>query len=376
MNFNAMADILDKAYERWNVPACECVIFKDHQRLFYHSAGYSDPARTKPAGPGDLYWIYSFTKLFTMTLTLRLIEKNLLSLQDPIDKFLPEWSKITVRREGGIFPCQIKPTVFHLMTMSAGLNYNVEAPVIMGLYKKDASTISLRMLADALSQEPLDFEPGEHFQYSFCHDLLGAVLESATDKSLSDLMQEYVFEPLELTDTTFFPTESQYHRLSEQYQYFADSSAVQPIGKKNPFVFSPLFASGGAGLMSNSHDLSLLCDALANLGVAANGRRILKEESVRLMAKAHLTESQKKDFNRMKPHPYSYGLGVRTLTQSLGRVPAGEFGWDGAAGSYNLMDTDRHISLVYTQHVLEHGLSFGEIHPLLRDTLYEIVDRF
>ena len=226
-----------------------------------------------------------------------------------------------------------------------------------------------------LSQEPLDFDPGEHFQYCLCHDLLGAVLVVAAGKSLSDLMQEYVIVPLELTDTTFSPAEEQYQRLSEQYQYHADSASLIPIGKKNPFVFSPLLSSGGAGLMSCSNDLALLCDALANLGVAANGRRILEDDSVRLMAKAHLNETQKQDFNMMKPHPYSYGLGVRILTESVGRVPAGEFGWDGVAGSYNLMDTDRRISMVYTQHILEYGLSFGEIHPLLRDTLYEIMDQ-
>ena len=375
MNFNVLEEILDNAYTRWKVPACECVVYQNHKRIFYHHAGYSNLARTKAAGPKDLYWIYSFTKLFTMTLTLRLMEKGLLKLEDPIEKFLPSWSDLTVRREGEIIPCQVRPTILHLMTMAAGPNYKLDSPSILKLYQKDVSTISLRMVADALSGEPLDFEPGEHFQYSLCHDLLGAVLEVAAGRPFAELMQEHIIAPLGMIDTTFFPSEKQYRRLSRQYQYISDSQTLKPIGKRNPFVFSPLFASGGAGLMSCSQDLALLCDALANLGVGATGVRILEEESVRLMAKAHLTEAQKKDFNTMKPHPYSYGLGVRTLTEPLGRVPAGEFGWDGAAGSYNLIDTDRHFSLVYTQHVIEHNLCYGEIHPLLRDTLYEILDR-
>ena len=295
MDFVRLSDLLDQAEQKWHVPACECVVYIDHHKVFYHSAGFSDAKRTAPAGPGDTYFIYSFTKLFTMTLTMRLIEKGFLSLTDPVEKYLPAW-------------------------MSA------------------------------------------------------AVLESATGRTFSDLMRENLFEPLGMTTTTFFPTTAHLQAMSQPYQYDASTDSLLCLEKTNPFVFSPGFASGGAGLVSVSSELILLCDALACGGVTSSGERILSEESLRLMTKDHMTPVQKKVFNQMKPHPYSYGLGVRTLTADTGKARAGEFGWDGAAGAYNLMDRERRLSLVYTQHILDHGMSFSEIHPLLRDLIYEIVE--
>ena len=374
MDFVRLSDLLDQAEQKWHVPACECVVYIDHHKVFYHSAGFSDAKRTAPAGPGDTYFIYSFTKLFTMTLTMRLIEKGFLSLTDPVEKYLPAWMSAAVRQGERVIPSPVKPTVFHLMTMTAGLNYSLSAAPIQELLARSPETVTLRMLADRLAEAPLDFIPGERFQYSLCHDLLGAVLESATGRTFSDLMRENLFEPLGMTTTTFFPTTAHLQAMSQPYQYDASTDSLLCLEKTNPFVFSPGFASGGAGLVSVSSELILLCDALACGGVTSSGERILSEESLRRMTKDHMTPAQKMAFNHMKPHPYSYGLGVRTLTADTGKARAGEFGWDGAAGAYNLMDRERRLSLVYTQHILDHGMSFSEIHPLLRDLIYEIVE--
>jgi len=374
MDFARLSEFLDTADERWNVPACECVVYIDHQKVFYHAAGFSDIGKLKPAGPSDTYFIYSFTKLFTATLTMRMIEKGLLKLSDPVEKFLPAWKKATVRQVDRVIPSPVKPTVFHLLTMTAGLNYSLTAAPIQKLLAKFPETATLRMLADCLADEPLDFVPGERYQYSLCHDLLGAVLEAAGGASFAELMQESVFCPLGLTSTTFFPTRSHLENMSQPYQRDVNTDTYLPLPKSNPFVFSPHFASGGAGLLSTSSDLILLCDALACGGTAASGERILSEESILLMRKDHLTAEQKKDYVNFKPLPYSYGLGVRTLTADTGKAKAGEFGWDGAAGAYNLMDQKRRLSLVYTQNILDHGMSFAEIHPALRDLIYEIVE--
>lgn len=234
---------------------------------------------------------------------------------------------------------------------------------------------SLQKIADALAQEPLDFVPGEHYQYSLCHDILGAVIEQAAAMSLEDYIRMNIKEPIGAEDLTFFPTQEQFARFSTEYQYDEETNSFKDIQLQNPFSLSSAFASGGAGLCSSSRDGSLFMDALANGGMAATGRRILQEDSVRLMATDFLSPAQKVDFACMKPAPYSYGLGVRTLTESAWGVPKGEFGWDGAASSYALIDPSQHISLFYAQHVLGHSRCYSELHPELRDTLYHIIQR-
>lgn len=190
-------------------------------------------------------------------------------------------------------------------------------------------------------------------------------------------MEEYVRknigEPLGTRDLTYFPSEEQLRRFSAEYQYDEKTKSVIDVHLNNPFALAPLLASSGAGLASGLHDVALLADSLANGGIAASGNRILTGESIRRMSADCLTPVQKQDFAQMKPKAYSYGFGVRTLTQPVGNVPAGEFGWDGAAGSYVLIDPSRNLSLVYMQHVLEHPRCFTELHIELRDTLYRIV---
>lgn len=374
MNWNELSELMDSITDRFGIPACECLVTIGHDRVFYRASGFSDVKKTHPVSERDLYWIYSLSKIFTCTAALQLIERGLMKLNDPVSKFLPSWTNLTVKKGTFSVPCETQPTILNLMTMTCGLNYNLATPGIVRLIKETNRKFSLRQVIDVLAREPLDFVPGEHFQYSLCHDVLGAVIEQASGMMLEDYLRENIKEPLGAADLTFFPNKEQFSRFSTEYIYREKSKLFTDAKLKNPFLFSPAFASGGAGICSNILDVSLLADALANGGVAATGKTILSENSINEMRKNWLTPEQQKDFNIMKPGPFCYGLGVQTLTSPVADLPAGEFGWDGAAGSFVLMDPNLRLSLVYTQHVLDHRyLVHTQLHPALRETLYRIV---
>ncbi len=375
MNWTELSDFLDGVEKKWGIPALECAVTFNHERVYYKAAGYKDTAKTIPASDKDLYWIYSVSKLFTVTSAMQLIERGLMKTEDPVSKFLPSWEHVRVKTANGSEESRVKPTIFHLLTMTAGLNYELDAPEILKLGEATRNRFNLCDLADALAKAPLDFTPGEHFRYSLCLDILGAVVEAVSGLPMEDYVRKYIREPLGTRDLTYFPSQEQLNRFSAEYSYDEKTGSCMDVHLQNPFALAPLLASPGAGLASGLYDVALLADALANGGMAASGRRILTEESIRRMSADCLTPVQKEDFARMKPRDYSYGFGVRTLTHQVGNVPAGEFGWDGAAGSYVLIDPSRKLSLVYMQHVLEHPRCFTELHIQLRDTLYRIVTR-
>jgi CubicO group peptidase (beta-lactamase class C family) len=370
MNDLILADYFDSLVSEKGVPGCQCSVYVGHNCVFSRAAGFRDEKAKTPSGPEDLYWIYSVSKLFACVAAMQLIEGGKLRLEDPVSRYLPAWSDVRIKRGAKVIPSPVEPTILHLMSMTAGLNYKQRTPAILALVARKGLHFTLRDLADALAHGPLDFEPGTRFRYSLCHDVLGAVIEVVSGVTIEEYIRENISRPLGAKDLTFFPSIEQFGRFAAQYRYRPESDTFKPIRLKNRYIITPQYASTGAGLCAGIRDIALLADALANGGVGASGKRILKPESISRMTEDALGPIQKRDFHKMKPVPYSYGLGVRTMIRGIEGATENEFGWDGAAGSYVLIDPDRHMSLVYTQHVLDHGPVYSEIHPGIRNALY------
>ena len=324
--------------------------------------------------PNDTYWIYSTTKLFTCTAAMRLIEERKLDLNAPVSDYLPEFGTLTWKDADGIVrPVQTTLLVRNLMNMTGGLDYDLTRPALLkAMQDENAPT---RTLVAAMAKDPLCFEPGAHFMYSLCHDVLGAVIEAASGKRLSDYLRETIIDPLGMRNTTFHPTQVQLSRLSTQYEHVDMHGNRKPIHQDNRYRLSKAYDSGGAGLLSTVDDYILLAAALSCGGMGANGYRVLKPDSVRLMASDQLNAVQYKDFlTSGNAKGYSYGLGVRVLVESLHNgVPLGEFGWDGAAGAYALVDPVNRIAMFYAQQVCKSYITDHYLHPALRDTLYRCV---
>ena len=132
------------------------------------------------------------------------------------------------------------------------------------------------------------------------------------------------------------------------------------IGPENGFRLSDSYESGGAGIFSVASDYLLFAEAMSNGGVGRTGNQILKSETIDLLRTDQMDDICRKDFDLIGRPGYSYGLGVRTMIDPKAgnaESPIGEFGWDGAAGSYALMDPENHLAVVYMQHV--HNCSYA-----------------
>lgn len=158
--------------------------------------------------------------------------------------------------------------------------------------------------------------------------------------------------------------------MAVQYTHVDQFGTLAPWNQENEYRFGPNYDSGGAGLMSTVDDYIKFLSCLSLGGTAPDGTCILPEESLIQMASPWLNETQLTDFwNRSAAmQGYSYGLGVRVLIDNTNIASAlGEFGWDGAAGAYALVDRKNHVAMYYAQHVYGCPIVYQQLHPKLRD---------
>ena len=385
MSFERVTEYLDSLEEKYGVKGLDCKVMRRHETLYRHMAGVSDYAMTKPGSEKDIYDIYSMSKIATMTAVMQLIEQGKIGLKDPVSKYLPEygqmyydphfelgkWPFAWPTKDSDLLPAKNPIIIEDLMSMTAGLTYDTMAEPIRRLQLESGNKASPREMVRAIAQIPLIFEPGTHYAYSLGHDVLAGVVEVVSGLTFGAYMQKNVFGPLGMRDIWYQIPEREKYRLSAQYACdFATGKLTPQEG--NGFRLSENYESGGAGLTTSVEEYSKLLDALACNGEGLTGARILKPESVKDMGTNRLDEVQMKDFAMGGKVGYGYGLGVRVLVdQSTSKSPVGEFGWDGAACAYALIDPINEISICYFQQTLGMIRAYSEIHPTLRDLVYE-----
>ena len=362
MDFAALTDYLDRLPRDWGIPQCALTVRKGRDTIY---------EKLVNAQKQDIYWLYSATKLFTATMFCRLLEQGKLKLEDRVSDYLPEYAELTISGPEGTQRTAAKPLLLeHLITMCGGLTYDIFHPCITG-----AADRSTRGIVREIAKMPLVDEPGDTYLYSLCHDVLAAVMEVVTGVRYGELLQREIIGPLGMKDTCFHPQDGLKRRFAPQFEWQGRKKGAVPCSEDNKFEFSSDYDSGGAGLCSSLEDYILLPEALANGGVGRDGYPLLKPETIEAMRTDHIYGSRRDGFSlrwdRMRS--YGYGLGVRTRInrEDGGLSPVGEFGWDGAAGAYCIIDPENHISAFYVQHVLNMGPVFDEIHPKLRDLIYQ-----
>ena len=372
-----IAEFLDGLVAAGKVPGCDCVVYRDHEQVFRHMAGTSDFDRTVPVCENDLYRCYSITKVMTATAAMQLVEQGLLDPLAPVSDYLPEYAHLTVKKDGKLVPAEEVLRVWHLFSMTGGMNYDFDAEEIQSCVRASGGLANTRELVAAMAKMPLDFEPGERYQYSLCHDVLGAVIEVISGLTLEEYFQKHIIQPLGMKNTTMLPSEDQLAHLAFLYDLDPETKTLKPY---DPRILndrlSPNYLAGGTGLYSCPGDYILLADALACGGVGRNGARILKEATVKRMQQNLLGAAQLKSFRtgeaaegRFEPYGYGYGVRVRMIPSPAG-CPVGEFGWSGAAGSYLLIDPINRLSFFYTMHVRRTRASW-EIAPVIQETIYK-----
>ena len=362
MGFSALMDYLENLPQDWGVPQCALILRRGRDTIF---------EKLVNAEAGDVYWLYSATKLFTATMFCRLLERGKLRLEDRVSDYLPEYAHLEIGGQEGELRSAKKPMLLeHLITMCGGLTYDIFHPCITG-----AADRSTRGIVREIARMPLVDEPGDTYLYSLCHDVLAAVMEVVTGVRYAELLRREIIEPLGMTGTCFHPDPALKGRFAPQFEWQGLKKGAVPCAGDNKFEFSPDYDSGGAGLCSTLEDYIFLPEALANGGLGRDGYPLLKPETIEMMRTDHIHGSRRAGFDLRweRLRGYGYGLGVRTRINhdDGGKSPIGEFGWDGAAGAYCIVDPQNRISAFYVQHVLNMGPVFEEIHPRLRDLIYQ-----
>ena len=380
MNFSKLKDFLDYYLPMLGVPGSDTVIYKDHEEIFRHKSGYDNVKYHTPVRDGAIYNIYSCTKIATVVAALQLIERGEILFNDPVHAYFPEYKNLTVsvKRADGkydVVPAKNTMLIKHLFGMCSGLDYNLDRPSIKRVYDATFGRCPTLDVIRALPSEPLVFEPGEHYNYSLSHDVLGGIVELVSGMKLGDYMKEHIFSPLGMNNTTFDITPENYDKIATQYNYDNVSrSGVEVPKDSNRYRFGSEYQSGGAGLLTTVDDYILFADALACRGVGKSGNRILSSRTVDLMRTRFVSDSVNEEFSVGFNAGYDYCYGLRTMTrpQDTGSlVPRGTFGWDGAKLSIFTVDPENRLAIFHAEHM---GGLHGIVIPRFHNAVYSCID--
>lgn len=392
MNFDKLTEYINSLNKIYGIPASACQITKDHKVVYSHMTGYSDYGNTIPLSKKTLFRLFSATKLVTITAVMQQIERGNLGLYDEVRKYLPEFDRMkVVDNYENEFPfkwpkstdrCHLAHNtirIIDLMSMTAGLSYDTLSDELKEIKKRSNNQASTREVVAAIAKMPLLYEPRTRYSYGLEHDVLAAVIEVISGQKFSDYLKENIFDPLGIKEFYFHwdKDKNLSERICALYTGVFVSDEIKPDdgSMADSFKVTSNYESGGAGLAGTVDAYSMFIDALSNGGVGANGTRILSEESVKLLTIPYTTGQMSKDFALSGKVGYEYGLGVRVLVdQKASKSPVGEFGWDGAAGAYALIDPFNHISIFYAQHIMNFPRVYSEIHPKIRDLAYECME--
>lgn len=383
MNFENLTKFLDNTLPMVGVPGSDTVIYVDHEEVYRHQSGFDNIQFRTPVRDNALYLMYSISKVSTCVGATQLIEKGEIQVNEPLYAYLPEFRHmaVKVKKENGeydLVEAKNPITLRHLLTMTAGLSYNLNYPSILKVREETNGRCPTMDIVRALASEPLDFEPGSHYQYSLCLDVIGGLIEEVSGMKFGEYMKENVFEPLGMTETGYAFTEDKMARLATLYNVDKQKDTISEMDPyKIPYRLGTEYESGGAGLISSVHDQILLADALANYGRGKNGYQVLTKSGVDLMRSNQLNENQLHDFWKIGNHMYGYGYGFGVRTQLNPAIegsltPVGEFGWDGAKLSFLTAIPERKIAVFHAEHV---GAFHSFVEPRLMNIIISSLER-
>jgi CubicO group peptidase (beta-lactamase class C family) len=263
-------------------------------------------------------------------------------------------------------------TIRDLLRHTAGLTYGYfETSLLKDEYIRsgvESRKLNNQDLVQRLATLPLAFDPGTTWEYSRATDVLGALIERLSGRTLGEFLAERVFGPLHMVDTGFWVPPEQHSRIAEPFSVDPDTHAqVRVIDVRNP----PVFESGGGGLVSTVADYARFQSMLRAQGV--HGRtRLLQEDTVREMTRDHLGTLGRGAYYLPGPD-YGFGLGVAVRLRAGNAGAVGEYYWGGLAGTFQWIDPGRDVAAILmlqapNQRETLRGLFYQEVYRALAAT--------
>ena len=305
--------------------------------------GYQDLENGIPMQEDSIFRIFSMSKPITGVAMMMLYEEGKFSLDDPVEKFIPEFSNLIVAKDDAANGIPIAELAEHKMTMrelmshTGGLTYGPFSRSRVDTLYNEANVLdrnsSLQDMIDKLAQIPLRQQPGSVWHYSVSVDVQGYLVEVMSGMSFDEFLQERLFTPLGMVDTRFYVGQENAQRFSREYTSGPDGLASP---KNSDFIDPVPFLSGGGGLTSTATDYMRFAQMLANDGVF-DGTRIISGESVALMRMNQLPQGQ----TEIPGYPgNAFGLDFAIVMDPAknGGMSKGSYWWWGIAGSWFWID--------------------------------------
>jgi CubicO group peptidase (beta-lactamase class C family) len=360
--------------------------------------GLADRERRQPLAEDSIFRIYSMTKPITSVAIMMLVEECKIALDDPVSKFIPSWEKLGVYAggfmEGFRTRAPARPMlVVDLLRHTSGLTYgfhqntNVDAAYRKLKLGDLATQGTLDEMIEKLATLPLEFSPGEAWNYSVSTDVLGYLVGKVSGKPFEVFMKERIFDPLGMVDTAFYVPEEKMSRFCACYAIGALGSKVevdqaptlQDDPRTSPYLKPPSFVSGGGGLVSTAADYMRFARMLLQ-GGELNGVRLLGPKTLALMTANHLPGGldlprlSRSMFSEANYEGVGFGLGfATTVTPASTLLPgsAGDFFWGGAASTFFWVDPREDMIVLFLTQLLP-----SSAHPVrrqLRTLIYSAI---
>ncbi len=349
------------------IAGCLTLVARGGRPAYLSAQGLMDRERGRPMRPDTIFRIYSMTKPITAVALMQLYEQGHFQLDDPVHKFIPEWRDLRVFQSGNhphflTRPTERPMTIRDLFTHQSGLTYGfMERTNVDAAYREvgvGGPPIggSLRQMIEQLAELPLEFSPGEAWNYSVATDVLAYLVEVFSGQPFDEYLHQHIFEPLGMADTGFTVPSAKIDRFAANYRRDRNKRLVlldDPV--TSHYTGDVTFFSGGGGLVSTIHDYYRFCQMLLS-GGTLGGARVLGRKTVELMTMNHLpggrdlTELAVGTFSETTYEGVGFGLGVSVtldlaVAQAIGSV--GEYGWGGAASTAFWIDPKEDLIVIF-----------------------------
>lgn len=335
-------ELLKRFVAEKKIAGAVAAVARKGKLAYLEPVGVQNLETRAPMTERSLFRIYSMTKPVTAAAVMMLHEAGRFSLTDPVSKYLPEFKEVKVASPDGVArPPAREITIQDLLLHTSGLSHRSSE-----LYR----TARVRVRTDTLPQfitkivrAPLMEDPGTRYRYSEAPTVLGRLVEIWSGKPFDLFLDERVFKPLGMTETSFWVRPEQRARLAMVYQS-ARGGGLTPIEIETevPFTERPTLLEGAVGLVSTVPDYLRFSQMLLNRG-ELNGVRILSAKTVDMMTANGLSDAV------LEARGGTRGWGLGNVDIAL---DTGEYGWDGSAGTIFTIDPRRElITILMTQSV-------------------------
>ncbi|HVE94727.1 MAG TPA: serine hydrolase domain-containing protein [Acidimicrobiales bacterium] len=374
--------------EPGKIAGCQTLVYRHGSVGYFSSLGSMDLERAKPVDDDTIWRLYSMTKPITGVALMTLYERGHFQLNDPVDRFIPEWRdlKVAERASDGLnrlVPPARPMTIRHALMHMTGLGSGTEGPLTGTRFLKAMDDLrggpggTLQSMIEFLAGKPLEFHPGDQWVYGISTDVCGKLVEAISGLPFDEYLRREVLGPLQMHDTAFFVRDGDVDRFAASYGRTREKTLrLIDDPARSRYREPPTFLSGGGGLVGTTEDYLRFTRMLLN-GGELDGVRVLGRKTVELMTLNHLPNNgELREF--AVPGGYGEvgfdgaGFGL-TMAVGLGPVKtgaigsAGDFYWGGAASTIFWVDPLEDLIVIFmTQLVPSASFNFrGQLRSII-----------